>query len=268
MRFVRQAFQVARHLGQRNVFAHGGEGQHLRLLDQPRLDERCGRRRVGHGAWTLVDAPHHRIQRAGRRVEGELRLRQLWLHVEHVDQEAERAEVARKAIEHTGLRDPGRIDLGRHQPVDVVAHAQQRRAGMVHAQHRQHAAHGRQLVRHRDQYCVVGRIAEKLVDQALDLRQRNAQFLNHAAHGLTVGDPPVQIPHPAFERLCRLAATDRRDALGQPLNVHGFLGRIECGVFERRLDVKQRGGHFHRQRRRRHAAGLLGLRNGLLQLVG
>jgi hypothetical protein len=49
-----------------------------------------------------------------------------------------------------------------------------------------------------------GRIAEVLVDLLFDLGQRGAQLLHHAAHGLAVGDAPVQLLHPEFQRL-RLA---------------------------------------------------------------
>ena len=268
MRFVRQALQVARNLGQRNVFAHRSEREHLRLLDQPRFDGRGGGWRVRHRAQALLCAPHHRVQRASRCVESELRLGQLRLHGEHVDQEPECTEVARQAIKHTGLRDQGGIDFGGHQSVDVVAHAQQRRAGVVHAQHRQHAAHGRQLVRHRNQHIVVGGIAEEQVDHPLGLRQRGPQFLHHTAHGLPVGHAPVQLLHPDFERLCRLATPDRRNAVGQALHPHPFFGGIESHVLERGLDVQQGGGHFHCQRGRRYAAGLLRLRDRMLQAVG
>ena len=108
---------------------------------------------------------------------------------------------------------PARVDLGGDQRVDVVAHAHHGLRGLVQAQHRQHAAHRRQLRRHRDQHLALRRIAEELVDVLFDLGQRRAQFLHHAAHGLAVGDPAVQLFHPRLRaRLANGPGARRRCA--------------------------------------------------------
>ena len=59
----------------------------------------------------------------------------------------ERAQVVGQAVEGAGLGGALRVDLGRGQRVDVVAHAQHGVRGLVHVQHREHAAHRRQLAR-------------------------------------------------------------------------------------------------------------------------
>ena len=80
-------------------------------------------------------APHDRAQRTGLGVVHEQRLGHLRLYAEHVDQEAERAEVAGESLE--GRADIGLlcIDFCSDQRVDVVAHAQDcgRRAGPYRA---------------------------------------------------------------------------------------------------------------------------------------
>jgi hypothetical protein len=45
------------------------------------------------------------------------------------------------------------------------------------------------------------RVAEKLVERLFDLAERGAQFIHHAAHGLAVADPAVEVLHPDFEGL-------------------------------------------------------------------
>ena len=134
---------------------------------------------------------------AGLGVEDEQRLGHLRLHAEHVDQEAERAEVAGQAVERSvGLRRRGGSTSVGDERVDVVAHAQHGLRGLVQAEHREHAAHRLQLARHRDQHLARGRVAEELVDRLLGLGQRAAQLLHHAAHGLAIGDAAVQLLHP------------------------------------------------------------------------
>ena len=138
---------------------------------------------------------------------------------------------------------------------------------MVHAQHRQHTTHGRQVMRHRDEHAGIGWIAEELVDQLLGFRQRRAQFLHHTAHGLPIRHAPVQLLHPAFERLRHSTLTDAGHALGKTLDAVGQLGMIELGIFEASFDVKQAGGGLHGQRRRRCRRGLLGQDAGGAELV-
>ena len=124
------------------------------------------------------------------------------------------------------------------------------------------------MIRHRDQHLRVGRVAEELVDQLLGFRQGGAQFLHDAAHRLPIGDPSVQVFHPAFERLRCLALPHAGHALRHALHAGAQLGVIELGVFEAGLDVQQAGGSFHRQRRRRRGRRLLRLGCSGAQLFG
>ena len=264
-RLVRQQLEFARDLGHRHIVLRGAVRERLGLLDQAWFDRRDCHQRVGRRA--RFAAAHHRAQRAGVGIEAEQRLGHLRLHAEHVDQETQGTHVAGQALKHTGLRDTLRIDLGLDQAIDLVAHTQERRGGLIHAEHRKHAAHRRELVRHRDQHLALERVAEELVDQLLGLGQRRAQLLHHAAHGLTVGDAAVQLLHPALERLGRFALAHGGEPLGEALDTIGQLGVVEVAVFERGLDVEQAGRDFHRQRRRWRSVGLLRLGDGLLQLL-
>ncbi len=264
---VRQALQVARDLLDAHLGVGRGQGQVAGLLDQAglgcgRRGRRCGRR-LGLQrceAGVALALAHHGAQAAGLGVELEQRLRQLRLHAEHVDQEPERTQVACQAVEGAGLGRALRVDLGRHHGVDFVAHADDGLRRLLHAQHGQHAAHGLQLARHRDEHAALGRVAEELVDELLGLGQGRAQFLHHAAHGLPVGDAAIQLLHPAFERLGGRAGAHALDALRQALHARGFFGMVELAVLEGGVEVQDRGGHFHRQL----GAGRLAAGHGLL----
>ena len=61
---LRQAFEVARNVFKWNVVTHRREGEHLRLLEQARLDRRCGQRGSGERALVLIAETHHRAERA------------------------------------------------------------------------------------------------------------------------------------------------------------------------------------------------------------
>ena len=267
MGFVRQALQIAHHVAIGHIAARRSEGQRLRLFDQALL-HRCRQHGARRGRQWRGTAAHHRAQHAGLGVVAEQRLGQLRLHAEHVDQEVERAEVAGEAVEHAGLADALRVDVGRGQSIDLVAHAQQRRRCVVHAQHRENAAHRRQLVRHRDQHVAIFGFAEVLVDELLGLRQRGPQFLHHAAHRLAIGNAAVQLFHPAFQRLGRLALAHGGEPLGEPRHAAGLIGVVEVGVFEGGFDVEQARGDLHRQRSGRRGAALLRLRHCRLKFGG
>ena len=187
------------------------------------------------------------------------------LHADHVDQEAQRTQVVGQAVEGAGFDRALGIDLGIGQRVDVVTHAQHGLRGLIQAQHRQHAAHRRQLGRHRDQTLALRRIAEVLVDVLFDLRQRGAQLLHHAAHGLAIRDAAVQLFHPQLKRAGIALLAHGVYALRQPLHALCALGMVKVTVIDRGVEVEQRGGHFHRQRRRWLAAQRRGMRRGHLQ---
>ena len=222
---------------------------------------RCNVSSGGHLA-----AAHHRAERAGVGVVAEQRLGHLRLNAEHVDQESQSSQVAGQAIKHARLGDALGVDLSRDEPVDVVAYAQQRSRGVIHAQYRQHAAHRRQMVRNRDQHRRVCRVAEELVDQVFGLRQTGPQLLNDAAHGLAVGHAAVQLFHPFFEGVGGVSLAHRVQAFRQTLDTIGLFRMVEVSVFQSGLDIQQAGSHFHGHRWRRRGASLLGLGCGLLQL--
>ena len=152
-----------------------------------------------------------------------------------------------------------RVDLGLRQRIDLVSQVLHGLRRRVHAQHRQHAAHGLQLPRHGDQHTALRRVAEIQVNLLFNLRQRGAQFLHHAAHGLAVGDAAVQILHPALQRLWLAAFTHVVDALAKLLQTTRQVGVIEVAVFQRGVQVEHAGGHFHGQRRGRWLMGRGGL---------
>ena len=253
--------------------------RHPRLLDDAVELQRDGQRvGVGGGALALAEtgvelvetgrpvlAGHHRRQVAGLGIEAEQRLGHLRLHADHVDQEAQRAQIVGQPVEGAGLDGVLRVDFGVGQRVDVVAHAQHRLRSLVEPQHRQHTAHRRQLRRHRDQHLALGRVAEVLVDVLLDLGQRGAQLLHHAAHGLAVGNAAVQLLHPEFERAGVALLAHRVDALRQPRDPLGAVGMVEVAIVERGVQKQQRGGHFHRHLGRRLAATGHGVGRGHLQ---
>ena len=255
-RFLRQPLELARNVGQRHLGVGGGHRQRLRLFDQARLhrQRRLRGRRVESAELRspVAAAAGHRAQQAAGGVEGEQRLGHRRLHAEHVDQEAQRAEVAGQAFDGRAV---GAVAVGLRQRVDIVAHAHHRLRGVVDTEHREHAAHGVQLPRHRVQLLARRRLAEESVDGLFGFRQRTAQLLHHAAHRLAVGDAAVQLLHPGFERLGLGAALHIGDALGQAAHAVGLGRVVELGIVERGLEVQHRGGDFHRQGRRRRGAG-------------
>ena len=123
-RLLRQALEFARDLGQRYLGVRRGHCQRLRLLDQPRRGRGrgCGGRGVEPAELRgAVAAPAgHRAQQAAGGIEREQRLGHRRLHADHVDQEAERAQVAGQALDGGGISG----SVGRcGQRVDIVAHA-------------------------------------------------------------------------------------------------------------------------------------------------
>ena len=240
----------------------GQRGQRLaRRLDQAgTLVDRLRRRGVEGGEGRRPFAqPHHRAQRAVLGVEAEQRLGQRRLHAQHVDQEAQGAQVVGQAVEGAGLHRHLRVDLGLRELVDVVAHVHHGLRGLVQPQHREHAAHRLQLARHRDQQLALRRIAEVLVDLLLDFGQRGPQLLHHAAHGLAVADAAVQLLHPGFQRLRGGPGAHVVDAGRQAPHAFGQRGMVELAVLERGVEVQDRGGDLHRQRGRRRGIGAHGL---------
>ena len=206
-----------------------------------------------------VGLAHHGAQVARFGVEAEQVLGQRRLHCQHVDEKAQRAQVVGQAVEGACLHRAGGVDLGLRERVDVVAHVQRSSRGLFETQHRQHAAHRRQLRRHRNQQLPLRGVAEVLVDLLFDLGQRGAQFLHHAAHRLAVADTAIQLLHPHFKRLGLGALAHGIDARRQMQHARRKLGIVELAVFQRCIEVEDGRGHFHGQRGRR---GLTGIDSG------
>ena len=229
-----------------------------------RLDQRLG-------ALDHVDidrrAPHQRRQHAQTFVEDEQGARHLRLHAQHVDQEAERAQIGRQTLEGAQRDRILRPAVVVQQLLDIGAHALQRRDAGIEPQHREHAAHRAELARHRRQQAALARGAEELVDLALDLEQRAAQLLHHAAQGLAVADPAVEFLHPGLERLGGMAGQHPADALGQPVRGRGHAA-VEIARVDRGLEIEQAGRDLHAQLGLGRAAAAQRRLGGLAQGAG
>ena len=124
---------------------------------------------------------------------------------------------------------------------------------------------------HGRQHSGVLGVAEKLVHGLFGLTQGHAEFANHAAHGLVVADPAVQLFHPLFERFGLGTCRDRVQTLCETAGAgfHLFVRRIQ--LFKSRLQIQHRGGHFHGQRGRwrltRSGGGIKGTRQRLRQVL-
>ena len=180
-------------------------------------------------------------------------------------------QVAGEALEHAGRLDAGSaIDLGRGQPVDLVAHAQQRlrRLRPCRAPTARRASQRAGPAPSISTRVVVG-VAEELVDRLLDLGaarraapgRRCPSSGGRRRAGRAPPSTPRAAPGGAFWRT-------RGEALAEALDALGVLGLVEVAVLERGLEVEQAGRDLHRQRRRRRGLRGLGLPHGRLQLVG
>ena len=242
----------------------GGVGQHLRFLHQ--------RRGFAGLAGVVVKGPQPQAggtgcgdQSAFSRVKAEQRARQHRLHAEHVDEETQRTQVVGQALEVARLRHALEVDLGARELVHRVAHLRYRERALFEVQHREHAAHGAELCRHRQQELALSRVTEVLVDLLFDLGQRHPQLVHHAAHGLAVADTAVELFDPGLQRL-HLATRARqlhtlrhqRRALGQP-------GRVELTLFDDGVEPQHRRSHLHGQRRARRLARGCHLGRGRVQ---
>ena len=185
-RALRKALEAACQVGAGDVTLRCIVRKFLRLIEKLLLKGRPGLRGMGSQFGMVFAAPHDGVQGARNRVKDKQRLGHLRLHAEHVDQETQRAQVASQTVEYSCLGHALQIDFSRCQPIHFIAHAYQRGRGVVHAEHRQNATHCREVLGHLDQRLAVRGVTEELVNQFLGLRQRCAQFLDNAAHGLAV----------------------------------------------------------------------------------
>ena len=176
--------------------------------------------------------------------------RQRALVAQHVHQKAQGAKAVAQPFK--GLLAFHRpADLAAQQALHGLAHARHCQRRLVQAQHRHHTPHLPQKGGHRGQGRRVLGVAEKLVHAALGLAQRGAQFAHHTAHGLAVTEVAVQLFHPRFQRLRLGPCTHLVQALCQPLGALRQLLRGRVQLFQCRLQVQDRRGHFHGQTGRR-----------------
>ena len=124
---------------------------------------------------------------------------------------------------------------------------------------------------HGRQHSGVLGVSEKLVHGLLGLAQGHAEFIDHAAHGLVVADPAVQLFHPLFERFGLGTCRDRVQTLCETAGAgfHLFVRGVQ--LFKGRLQVEHRGSHFHGQRGRwrlpRSGGRIQGTRERLRQVL-
>ena len=252
---VGQAFQVTMQVFGRNLFLLGTAGQCLHLVQQSGLHFRRFGGRLG--------TPHQGGKAARGGIETEQGLGQLGLHAQHVDQEGQGPQVVGQLVGRTGS-----IGVLRQHGSHVVAHALDGLRGLIQPQHRQHAAHGVELVGHRRERLALVRVAVETVELLLDLGQGGAQLLHHAAHGLTVRHIAVQGLDPGLQRRRRPPGRDHLQTLRHLLDAILQIGMLRVGLVQRGIQAQQRGGHFHRQLGRGTAPGLHGALGRGLQGLG
>ena len=167
------------------------------------------------------------------------------LVVEHVNQEAQRPQIAAQLFECAGLVCVR--NLIDEQTLHGVAHAQHRQRCLIQSQHRQYATHLRQEAGYSHQQRGFLRTAEKLIHRLFGLSEGGAQLIHHAAHRLVVADTAVQLFHPGFQRLRLCTRSHRIQPLGQTGRPLDHL--VICGIqlFKGCLQIQHRCRHFHGQ---------------------
>ena len=200
----------------------------------------------------LAGTAHAQAQLALHLVIDEELARHGALVAQHVDQKAQRAQAVAELLEQRGPL--GLLHLAGQQPFHRVAHAQRGQRGLVQPQHRQHAAHLRQPIGHGGERGQVFGLAEELVHGLFGLGQGGTQLAHHAAHGLMVADPAVELLHPRLQRSGLAACRHMVQPLRQLRTALGQMRLRGVGLLEGGLQVEHRGGDFHRQIGGWHAA--------------
>ena len=249
--FLREPLQVTRYVRKRYEVAGRTQGQLLNLLNQSGFDLGQARGRTHRLPPSTLVPSHDGSENTRCGVISKQRFSQVRLNAEHVNQETQSAQIPSQAIKNTRCLNMSDIHFRRRQTVHFITHAQQRRGSLVHAQHRQHAAHRRKLIGDRNQHLGFTRVAEKLIDLFFDFRERRTQLLNHAAHGLAVRHAAVQVLNPRLQGFWCCPLTHSRHAFGQALNSAFLAVSIQLPVLQAGFNVEQAGRHFHRQRCRR-----------------
>ena len=233
-------------------FAGLGAADHrLHVLRQPVGVVRGGR----HFRRALAGAAHQRPELAGGIVIEEQLLRERRLVVQHVDQEAERAQVVAQFVEGAGRARALLVDFGDDDLFDALAHARHGLGRLVEPQYRQHTAHLGQVAGRVAQRRLVLQVAEELVEQFFELAERSAQLAHDAAHGLSIAHATIQLLHPRLERFGRVPLPHGFEPLRQPRRAGGQLDVGGVEIFEGRLEVEDGRRHFHRQFRAWRASG-------------
>ena len=241
--------QVAQALGEAGDVERGGAFvQHVADHVVHRLGELlAGRRLRGHRCGGRCGPAHQGLQLAQGAVEHKQLARQHRLVVQHVDQEAERAEVVGQVAERARLLGTGHVDLVGQHAFHVGAHVRHGLRGVVQAQHRQHPAHLGELLRHAHKVVFVCRIARELVQGTLQLAQTDLEFTHHTAHGVAVADAAVQVFHPGFQRQRGKARVGGLHALGHVLHAAAQVRVVRVHVLHDRFEVEHSRGHLQPQ---------------------
>ena len=184
-------------------------------------------------------------------------LGQRTLVTQHVNQEAHGTQTVAQFLENPGAR-ARLVNVVHHELLDTGAHAQGRERGLVQPQHREHAAHLRELRWHIAQRQFVLRIAEKRIEGFFHPGQRGTQFVHHAAHGLAVTHPAIELLHPAFHGLGLATAADMPQAHRQPRTAVGHLALRRVDIFVSGFQIQHGCRHFHGHGRRRGCAAFYG----------
>ena len=103
------------------------------------------------------------------------------------------------------------------------------------------------------------------VELLLDVGERGAQLLHHAAHGLAVRHLAVQRFHPRFDGVGRCAGCHLLQAFRQAAHPLAQLGLVQVHFVERGVHAQHGGGHFHGQGRPGQAVGAARRAGGVAQ---
>ncbi len=189
-------------------------------------------------------AAHDRTEFAGVRVKHKQFLGEQRLVVQHVHQKTQCAEVVTQELKGTGVvlfRFRG------DQELYAAAHPDDRLHRRLQTQDRQHTAHLRETGHHLVQQRFFARLPKELIQRLFGLGQRQLELIDHAAHGVLVTHPPVELLHPTFKGLRVRATQHHFQSLSQGLRALGEGGFAGVKVFKRSLKVQRGRGHLHGQ---------------------
>ena len=208
------------------------------------------------GRHDVSGAAHQRTQLTRFFVEYKQFLGQRRLVVQHIDQETQGAQVVAQGLECARLAGHRLIDLGVENLVHGLAHAVHRLNRLVQSQHRQHTAHLAQLGCCNVQAALFPWHAEELVQRFFRLAHGRLELAHHAAHGLAIAHPAVELLHPGIQWLGLGSLNHPIQALGQSLRALHETRIVRVKVFESRFQIQGGCGHFHGQLGAHHVAAL------------